>query len=31
MQVLKDKASEHKLKLRHDERLVELEKERDWF
>lgn len=31
MQVLKEKASEQKLKLRHDERLVELEKERDWF
>ena len=31
MQDLKDKASAERLKLKHDERLVELEKERDWF
>jgi len=28
---LKEKASAERLKLKHDERLVELEKERDWF
>ena len=31
MQDLKTKASAERLKLKHDERLVELEKERDWF
>lgn len=31
MQDLKEKASAERLKLKHDERLVELEKERDWF
>jgi len=31
MQQLKEKASSERLKMKHDERLVELEKERDWF